>query len=383
MPAVSSRFRRQSQFLLTALCAVALSSPAVAQGGSPQPRLELADSAKAASRPATGELRRDFVRNQAIIGLGVYAPAFATTVATEGVGWVASYLAIAGGTYIAAAEVSRELKVTDPMQRLATWMPLHGAAAGVIFGAMVDGSRRETAAAVLGGALAGTALGLWRGRGMDMDEASATIAGADVGALAAYGAATFAGLTDQGGRNRTRLAATLGGMVVGAPLGHAYVALAPYRVTQGDQLAMAATAGVGMLAGLTVIARDPNPTQRQIGGALTFGGLAGLIAGDRLFASRYDHTEGDGTLIIGGGVAGGLMGAGVALLAGGSTSRWSTKTAGLTTLGAAAGVAWSQYYLQPAADGAVRPGALRFDPAGIVAAAMRMNGAYTLATIRF
>ncbi|MEA3245052.1 MAG: hypothetical protein U9Q74_02725 [Gemmatimonadota bacterium] len=408
-----------------------LAAQAAAQEGAPKTRLELADSARAArggaapasvastgSRavpsapakagvtrtrpggatpgaaagsagrrqppaPTAGELRADFVRNQAILGLGIYAPAFATTVATNGVAWGASYLLVAGGSYIAAAEVSRELKVTDPMQRLATWMPVHGAVAGSMLGALVDGDQKATAAAVLAGSLGGTALGLWRGQGMNVDEASATLAGTDVGGLAGYGIATFAGLTDRGHANKGRLAASLGGMLIGAPLGHAYAALAPYHVTRGDLLAMTATAGVGMLAGLTVIAHEHDPTQRQVAGALTVGGLAGLVVGDRLFTRRYDHTEGDGTLMIGGGVAGGLMGAGVAVLTGGSTSRWNTTTAALTTVGAAAGLAWSQYYLAPAADGATRLGAIRFNPAGFVAAAARAQGTYTLATIRF
>lgn len=336
-----------------------------------------------APAPTAGEIRPDFVRNQAILGLGIYAPAFATTVATNGVAWGASYLLVAGGSYIAAAEVSRELKVTDPMQRLATWMPVHGAVAGSILGALMDGDQKATAAAVLGGSLGGAALGLWRGQEMNLDEASATLAGTDVGGLAGYGIATFAGLTDHGHANKGRLAASLGGMLVGAPLGHAYAALAPYHVTRGDLMAMTATAGVGMLAGLTVIAHEHDPTQRQVAGALTLGGLAGLVAGDRLFTSRYDHTEGDGTLMIGGGIAGGLMGAGVAVLTGGSTSRWNTTTAALTTVGAAAGLAWSQYYVAPAADGATRLGALQFNPAGFVAAAARAQGTYTLATIRF
>lgn len=426
--------------VVAAACgALLFAVPAVAQEGAAKPRLELADSARVARSgtaapaaaiagpgprgasaapgaagvtrstpgsgaatlvatpgavrdpaggvrppsPTTGELRADFVRNQAVLGLGIYAPAFATTVATNGVAWGASYLLVAGGSYIAAAELSRELKVTDPMQRLATWLPVHGAVAGSMFGALVDGDQKATAAAVLAGSLGGTALGLWRGQEMNLDEASATLAGADVGGLAGYGIATFAGLTDRGRANKGRLAASLGGMLLGAPLGHAYAALVPYHVTRGDLLAMTATAGVGMLAGLTVIAHDNAPTQRQVAGALTFGGLAGLVAGDRLLTRRYDHTEGDATLMIGGGIAGGLMGAGVAALTGGSASRWNTTTAALTTGGAAAGLAWAQYYLAPAADGTRRLGAIQFNPVGIVAAASRAPGAYTLATIRF
>jgi hypothetical protein len=218
---------------------------------------------------------------------------------------------------------------------------------------------------------------------MNANEAAATLAGGDVGALTAFGVATAAGLGTNGGSNQPRLLVTVGGMLAGAPLGHAYAALAPYHVTRGDLLAMGATSGIGMLAGLAVVANDPNPGDRKLATALTVGGVAGLVAGDRLFTSRYDHSEGDGTLMIGGALAGGLMGAGVAALTGASTSRWTTSSAIATTVGAAAGLAWSQYYLRPKADGAMQLGRLELNPAGFVGAATGAAGTYTLGTIRF
>ncbi|HVY63289.1 MAG TPA: hypothetical protein VHH11_00555, partial [Gammaproteobacteria bacterium] len=293
------------------------------------------------------------------------------------------YLVVAGGSYVAAAEISREMTVTDPMQELATWMPINGGAAGLLLGRALDAGDQGTAATVFAGSLGATAMALWRGRTMNAGEATATIVGSDVGGLAAYGIATFAGLTHPGTDARSRLAVTAGGLIVGAPLGHAYAALANYHVTRGDLIAMTATAGVGMLAGLTAIANDAHPGERAYAGALTFGGLAGLAAGDVLFARRYDHSDGEGTLMIGGGIAGGLMGAGVALLSGGSRARWSTTTAAFTTVGAAAGLAWSQYYLKPKADGALQLGRLELNPAGMLGMATGAPGAYTLGTIRF
>lgn len=367
-------------------------SPVAAQGGVAKPRLELADSSRAAGprrdaprtkAPPPPDGRQDFVRAQTVLGAVIYAPAFATIATTNPIAWGANYVVVAGGTYLAAREVSRSIAVTDPMQELATWMPVNGAIAGALAGSAMNADDRGTAATIFAGSLGAAAISLWRGRGMNTGEATSTILGSDLGGLTAWGAATFAGLTRPGADARARLAVTAGGMLLGAPLGHAYAALASYNVTRGDLLAMTASAGTGMLAGLAVIADNDHPGEREYAGALTFGGLAGLLAGDLLLARRYDHTDGEGTLMIGGGIAGGLMGAGVALLSGGSHTRWSRTTAAFTAAGAAAGIAWSQYYLKPKADGTLRLGALEFDPLGALGAATRAPGVHTLAAIRF
>lgn len=410
-------------------------SPAVAQGSGAKPRLELADTSRAVARrpdttsaaptratsapvtdrtgrvgvspgrpaPATGTsrpggtpptpaalplgrpLRTDFVRNQTILGLVLYAPAFATTFATDDVAWGAGYLVLAGGSFFAAAETSREMTVTDPMQHLATWMPIQGAIAGGMLGTVLDLDRRGRAATVLLASLGGTATGLALGGGMTEGEAAATTFGTNALGLTAFGVATAAGLTTHpdGTANTTRLAITLGGMIAGAPIGQAYAALAPYNVTAGDLTAMSAVAGVGMLTGLTLIAHQDNPSDREVAGVLSVGAVVGLVAGDRLLVRRYDHTLSEGRFVLVGGAAGGLMGAGVALLTGGRNTRWGTTAAGLTTIGAAGGIALAQRYAEPKADGGLRVGALLLNPAAVVAAASGMAGTYTLGSIRF
>jgi hypothetical protein len=274
------------------------------------------------------------------------------------------------------------MTVTDPMQRLSTGAPIRGAIAGSILSSLMGGDSKATAGAILVGSVGGTTAALWRGRTMSDGEAAATLFGSDVLGLAGYGLSTGAGLRDTGKANPTRLGITLGGMLVGAPLGQAYAALAPYNVTVGDIRAMSAAGGVGMLAGLTAIANGGH-TDREIAAALTIGGVAGLVVGDRLLARRYDHTANDGHMMMAGGVAGGLMGAGVALLSGAATERWTAYSAGLTTVGAAAGVAWAQYYMRPKPDGISRMGALTINPIGVAAMASGMNGSYTVGTIRF
>jgi hypothetical protein len=412
------------RFVFVALCGVFITAAprAGAQDGTPKPRLELADSAARNNRtsrpePATATVapvaakviparakpvsaasngnattppapaiaagfRGDFVRNQAVLGAAIYAPALATVVAPNDIAWGVSYLFVAGGSYVAAAEFSRQVKVTDPMQQLATHLPIRGAIAGALLSEVGGADRQLAATAMLVGSVGGTAVGLWRGRTMDSGEAAATIFGSDVLGLAGYGIATAAGVTAGGIRNRTRLTAMLAGMVAGAPLGQAYAALAPYNVSAGDLTAMTASAGVGMLAGLTAIANGAH-SERETAVALTAGGLAGLVAGDFLLARRYDHSVEQGRWIAAGGIAGGLMGAGVALLTGSAESRWTTLTAGLTTLGAATGVALAQRYSGPAADRGVRIGSLELNPIGFVAAASGARGSYTLGSIRF
>ena len=378
-----------------------------------KPRIELADSARGstalraetvpkaampastvtAARPrgstpkpaggaeTTAGFRSDFVRAQALIGVGIYAPAFATTVARDGITWAASYLLVAGGSFVAAAEISREMTITDPMQRLATGGPIRGAVAGSMLASAIGGDAHATAASVLFGAVGGTAAALLAGRQMNDGEAAATLFGSDVLALAAFAGSTASGFTT-GGRTRTRAAVTVTGMLLGAPLGHAYAALAPYHVSVGDLTAMSAAAGVGMLAGLTAIV-EGDRSDRRVAGALAIGGVAGLIAGDRFLVRRYDHTASEGRLVVAGGLAGGLMGAGVALLTGSTQARLSTVSAALTTAGAAGGIMLSQRYLLPKADGALRLGSVRFNPMGAVAAAAGMRGTHTLASVRF
>ena len=330
----------------------------------------------------TGEFRSDFVRNQTLLGVAIYAPAFATTVARDGIAWAASYLLVAGGSFVAAAEISRAIKITDPMQRLATGAPIRGAIAGSILASTYDGDSRATAASILFGSIGGAASALWLGRRLSDGEAAATLFGSDVFGLAAFAGATAAGLEAPGSPAKRRSGLTLAGMIVGAPLGQAYAALAPYNVSVGDLTAMTASAGVGMLAGLTTVASG-TITDRQVAAALAIGGAAGLVVGDRLLARRYDHTPSEGRLVVVGGVAGGLMGAGVALLTGGSQGRFNTYSAALTTLGAAGGIVLTQRYMLPQADGALRLGGLRMNPLGVVAAATGMRGVYTLGSLSF
>ncbi len=405
------RFPRPSHRLIVAAAAALIAAPQAsrAQDTGAKVRLELSDSALAkalfdssakrsqAATPtragqasadrdqAAGGFRGDFVRTQVLLGVGIYAPAFATTVARDGVAWAASYMLVAGGSFVAAAEVSRNVAITDPMQLLATWSPVQGAVAGSILGEMLDADSKGRAGAILFGSLGGTTMALWRGKGMNEGEAAATLFGTNTLGLLAFGGSMAAGLEDDvqtGETNKTRLGLTLAGMVAGAPLGHAYAALAPYHVSRGDLTAMTAAAGVGVLAGLATLADAGSPSDAQYATAATLGGVAGLVAGDRLLAKRYDHTPAEGRFVVAGGVAGALMGAGVALAVRGDDTEWNTLSATLTAAGAAGGIALTQRYAKPKADGGLL-GRLTIHPTAVVAAAAGMRGTYTLGSIRF
>jgi hypothetical protein len=394
--------------LIAALAVAAV--PLTAQSSGAKPRQELSDSATrgrqpeppkpapaAASsaapvtapaatpaRPATipGQpapaFRADFVRNQTIAGVLLYAPAFASAVAHDGVAWGATYMLVAGGSFVASAELSRRIAITDPMHRLATGAPIRGAIVGALIADAAQMEDRAVAGTIFLTSLTGTALALWRGQPLHDGEAAATLFGSDAVGLVALAASKAAGVE----ASRTTSALVAGGMLIGAPLGQAYAALASYNVTPGDLTAMKATAGVGMLAGYTAVANSDR-TDRQLAAALAIGGVAGLVLGDRLLARRYDHTEGDGRFVMAGGVAGGLMGAGVALLTGGAHDRFDAFTGAMTTVGAAAGITLTQRYVLPKADGALRLGALRFHPEGVLAAASGLRGSYTVASLGF
>jgi hypothetical protein len=385
-----TRVRSLSRIVFIATCAAFLLHPVAlaAQNAEARPRLDLAPNRATATPPSspaptTSGPRTDFVRNQTALGVALYAPAFATTLTDDPVLWAASYMLGAGGSYVAASELSRRVTVTDAMHRLATGAPIRGAIAGSILAALIDGDSRATAGAILAGSVGGTAAGLWRGRTMDDGEAAATLFGADVLGLAGYGLSTAFGLGDEGRANPTRLAVSLGGILAGVPLGQAYAALAAYNVTVGDVHAMSATGGVGMLLGLTAIANGAH-SDREIAAALTLGGALGVVAGDRLLTRRYDHSAHEGRMMVLGGVVGGAVGAGVALATSGrSRESWNAYSAGLATVGAAAGATWAQYYLRPKPDGVSRLGALTINPIGVAAMASGMNGSYTIGTIRF
>ena len=371
---IGRAFRRQSRAAWAIVTAAAMfGAPLMAQ----QPVASPAVRTPVVTAP-TAELNRAFVRDQTWLGALVYGPSFATTVTSDPLGWTAGYLVMTGGSFFAAAELSRDMTITEPMRRLANGAALHGAVGALLVGGISNAGAKTTAGAMFLGSMGGTALALSAGKGVTDDEVAGALFGADAGALAGLGASRAMGTAStRGDPDRGAAIAALAGMLVGAPLGGAYVASVPYRVTAGDVGTMWSSAAIGATAAYAVVANS-QPTQATQSGVLLAGGALGLLAGDRWMVRRYDHTRADAQMVSLGAAAGGLMGAGVSVLTGASKERFSAATAALTAAGALGGVVMAERFVTPLADAGRKIGRLEVHPEGVLATAMRTPGAHTL-----
>src|SRR5688500_466160 len=111
-----------------------------------------------------------FIRNQTILGLTVYGPAFAAAISNEAAGRTAGYLLVAGGTFFGASTIARDFEITRPQERLSTHTAITGALAG--WGTMyaLDASNDATAAGIFIGGIGGTAAGLLAANQMNEGE---------------------------------------------------------------------------------------------------------------------------------------------------------------------------------------------------------------------
>ena len=140
----------QSHF--RALIAVLCLAPMAMAQQSPPRRLDFgADTITPQTRRDTAtvtsrEMRTAFVRNQTILGLTVYGPAFSAMVADDAVTATAAYFVIAGGSFFAANEVARRAVITPARQFLSSRMAWRGALDGLVIGDAVDLRRGPYAA---------------------------------------------------------------------------------------------------------------------------------------------------------------------------------------------------------------------------------------------
>lgn len=381
------------------LLALVIAVPLAAQdpAGQPKPRLELADSVRRGAAPArvtvtppptrtdtagTGTrriLRSSFVRNQTLLGIALYGPSFAATVTDAAVPATAAYLVMAGGSFFAAAELARDLQITDGMELLSTHAPLRGAAIGAALQYAMTG-KNDYAAGLFFGSMLGTTGALTLGRRLTPGAAMAAMFGAD--ASAALAMATMYALNSDTGHARARAAAGAGAAIVGMQLGAMYAAYAGYNVTAGDVQTLWTSSLIGAAATGSAVANG-HPGTRIVTFTLIGGGLAGLMAGDRLLVRRYDHSPGEGALVGLSGVAGALMGGGVAVLVG-SSDRFNATTAALGAAGAAGGVLLAERWLGARPDAGHRLSQrLTFAPQALALAAARMPGTYSILTYSF
>ncbi|HEY1951367.1 MAG TPA: hypothetical protein VGG76_01050 [Gemmatimonadaceae bacterium] len=343
---------------------------------------------------ARNDARNSFIKNQTVLGLIAYAPAFAGAIADNGAGATAGYLVVAGGTFFAASEISRRTFISRAQSDLSFNMGHNGALAGwgLMYAVKATG-RAQSAGAVVGG-LAGAGLGLAFARNMTEADAVGLSFGGDVGALIGYGTAeairgpdvcktsssTGFITCDRGISSQAEVLMVLGSGIVGYPLGLLYPRNARYRVTPGDIETLWATAGLGM--GVAGALLGDHSGDRAVASTLTAGGVLGIIAGDRFLVQRYDQSRTDGGRVVLGTVAGGLMGGGIAALIN-SKNPGPHLVLGLASAGALAGIIATESYLDPAPDAGPPRFRVTFNPMSIGLVAARTPGNHSLINVRF
>jgi hypothetical protein len=384
---------------LTAALGLCLAVPAEAQN--PPRRLDFSqdsvapparDTVVRAPRLTTAEMRTVFVRNQSVLGLTAYGPAFAAMIGTEPATRIAAYMVMAGGTFFAANELTRQIHISPAREVLSSRMGWRGTISGFSMAMASDMPSGEAGALTLIGGLGGSAIGLALGGGLTEGEAVATVVGHDILVLSSLAMTYIADANDTDGTGLSPQARVAIPMVAGwggYALGRLYAGRAPYEVTAGDALLLWLGAGVGGLAGSTVIA-ESSPSNQAVAGALLVGGLAGVWAADRFIVRRYDHTRSEGALVALGAGAGSLMGIGIGVLISGDADRTSGPTLAFATLGAIGGIMLAERSAQPAVDGGRRMevgqgplSRLQVDPMAAFAAATRAPGQHAIVRFTF
>lgn len=350
------------------------------------------DTVVSAPRLTTAEMRTVFVRNQSVLGLVAYGPAFAAMIGTAPATRVAAYMVMAGGTFFAANELTRQMAITPAREVLASRMGWRGSISGLSIAMATDMPSGEAGAMTLIGGLGGSAIGLALGGGLTEGEAVATVVGHDILVLSSLALTYIADANEGDGRGLSPQARVAIPMVAGwggYALGRLYAGRVPYEVTAGDALLLWLGAGVGGLSGVTVIA-ESSPSNPAVAGALLIGGLAGVWGADRFIVRRFDHSRSEGTLVALGAGAGSLMGIGLGVLISGDGDRTSGPTLAFATLGAVGGIMLAERSAQPAVDGGRRmdvgkgsPVRFQVNPLAALAAATRAPGQHAIARFTF
>lgn len=341
------------------------------------------DTATVTSR----EMRTAFVRNQTILGLAVYGPAFSTMVADDAVTATAAYFVIAGGSFFAANEVARRAVITPARQHLSSRMSWRGAINGLVIADAVDLKVRPGAALTLLGGLGGTTTGLILGRDLTEGEAVSMVVGHDLAYISTYLVSYMIDPTPGNGSGMSSPTRALSATVMGwggYAVGRRYARNAEYEVTPGDAMLLWTGAAIGATATGALIA-ESSPSPQAVAGTILFGTLGGIWAADRWIVRRYDHSAAEGTLVSLGGVAGGLMGIGIGVLVAGEAERGASLTLALASLGGLGGVVLTERYVQPRSDEGRQYGLqrLQFNPMGAVAVATRAPGVHPLVRFTF
>lgn len=333
------------------------------------------------------EVADRFIRDQTVLGVTVYGPAFALAVADDAISGAAAYVVMAGGSFFAAAEATRRVEITEARYLLSRALATRGSGNLVMMSSLNRSSPRRVAGAALLGGLGGTAAGLAVGGGLTAGEAAATVFGHDLAYLSAIALTTTSDPDpfDERSASMGRVATTwtlagLGGLT----LGRLYAGNADHQVTVGDVETLWLTAGIGALAGAAAVA-DVDPEPQTAAMAMLGGALLGTVVGERTLVRHRDLTPIEGRRLVLGAGAGALMGIGIGVLTVGEAKASGSLALGFAAAGATGGVVLTERYLQPAAD-AGRYGALsrlRVDPVAIASAVTGRGGRHTLLSFTF
>lgn len=334
-----------------------------------------------------------FIRNQTLLGVFIYGPAFANAIGENPASATAGYLVVAGGSFFAASEIARRMFISRPQNDLSFNTGRNGALATGALVYILGGEDRAQSAGAFVGGLAGTALGLRFGRRMTEAEAVGAGFGADLGALIAWGTTeTFDGdsrcTLDANGfytcrdriSGKAKALTILAAGLVGYPLGVLYPKNSSYNVTPGDIQTLWPAAAVGVFAGVSFLPESPKQSTAWAAG--TAGGIIGVLAGDRFLVRRRDHSRTDASRLTLGTIAGGLMGGGVAALIDTDLGNPQMVFA-LTTLGGLTGMIVTERTINPRPDAGRQRVRLGFNPYGLVMFATGTQGMHSLFTVRF
>ena len=335
-------------------------------------------------------VRSTFVINQTLLGALVFGPA-AASLADDPTASPAAYLAVTGGMFFVAANLTQTSAVSRAQNHLSWHSARRGAiAAGLLtYTATGDDNGRVYAASTLAGGIAGDVLGFILGEPMTDAEAHGTSHGSTVTAAVTAAALGSAGMFENTSTNRIATAAIVGAGALGYPLGLRYVRSAPYRVTAGDVGTLVTTEFLGMGVAATILGDHAN---QKLGWGLVGSGFAlGAIAGDQLLVRPFDHTESDARLLQYGAVAGALVGAIVPVI---SQSDNAHLIYGSLTAGAILGAVLTEQFIKPPAANAGLGAAVTktrqvagvdvtFSPESMAFAKMGVKGQHSILSLTF
>ena len=337
-------------------------------------------------------VRGSFVVNQSLLGALLFGPA-ASILVDDPAGSTAAYLAVTGGAFFLAANMTTGSSVSRAQNHLSWHSARRGAiAADLLLYSLTGTEGRSYAAATLVGGVAGDVLGFTLGEPMTDAEAHGTSHGSTVTAALALGLMGSGGVFETGASPRVGTALIVGAGALGYPLGLRYARSSTYRVTAGDVGTLVTTEFLGMAAASALL--PDRVSDKTLYAVLTGGFALGAIAGDLLLVRPYDHTESESRLVQYGAAAGALVALAVPVLA---QSDNTHLIFGAATVGGVLGTLLTERLIAPQVAGSglgmlrrsepavdKSTGAhFRFSPESALLAGLGLKGNHSIAFLTF